>query len=834
MCGKPDWCARMGNGSRVKCERLAAPPPGWKLLAAKDGGGVFAADDAPPEATTGTWMPAKRPQAAAPLETGDAGENRPGGYGTAAELVKAAYGQRGPAAGRWTYRDAAEKPVGVVLRFEEAGGRKTYRQASRCPVDGLWRAEAMPKPRPLYRLPELLAANPSLPVDVLEGEKAADAGAEAGLVTVTAAGGSGAPVDATDWKALRGRCVRVLADHDDPGRKWAARVADHLGDVAADVRVVHLVDRWADLPPRGDLVDALEREADPGAVRAAVEALAAEAEPAGTPEPRPLPPPLLAVPPFDPAWLPEAFRLWCLDVADRMQCPLDYVAVAALVTFSGAVGARLCIRPKGDDTTWEEIPNLWGGVVGSPGTMKTPAMKEPKRMLERLEKRARKSNAEAEAAYELKVTTFKAKRAAAEAVLKKAAAGDDAEAMAEAERLLGEVEPPAAPTPRRYVVNDATPEKLHAIMEHNPAGVTLLRDELPGWLAGLEKKGREQERALCLEAWNGDGCLSLDRIRRGEVYVDRMCLSVCGAIQPEPMAALVAAVAAGGTRADGFLDRLQAMTWPDHPAEWRDVDRKPDRVAFARAEAAYERAATTDPARLGGRVDENAPADAIPHLRFCGDALERFRAWRHVLEARLPRERSPMMSGWLSKLRKLVPSLALLLHVADATEPAAVADPHRVTDDALRRALELAAYFEAHARRVLLSETREAVERAGRILERLEAGDLPERFSGRDVYAKGWSGIGRKAEPVTRALELLRDHGHLLEQEVPTTAKGGAPSVSYAWRRPRPLPEEKPRTKLTQPPAARGSVGSVSGSRTGGGGATPEPPTPGIGEGVEL
>ena len=146
-----------------------------------------------PEATSGTWKPAKRPQAAAPRETGGAGEKRPGGYETAAELVAAAFAKQGPAAGRWAYRDAAEKPVGLVLRFEEAGGRKTFRQASRCPVDGRWRAEAMPKPRPLYRLPEVLAADPSLPVDVVEGEKAADAGAEAGLVTVTAAGGSGAP-----------------------------------------------------------------------------------------------------------------------------------------------------------------------------------------------------------------------------------------------------------------------------------------------------------------------------------------------------------------------------------------------------------------------------------------------------------------------------------------------------------------------------------------------------------------------------------------------------------------------------------------------------------------
>lgn len=313
VCGKPDWCAWTPDRERLLCQRSAEAPAGWRLVKAKEGGGLFEPDDDLPEATTGTWKPSRRPKAAAPLVTGDAGKKRERGYGTAKDLVAAAYARMGTPAGRWTYRDAAGEPVGLVLRFNEADGGKTYRQASRCPDDGLWRAEAMPKPRPLFRLPELLAAKPAEVVHVLEGEKTAEAAAGLGLLATAAASGSGAPVQETDWGPLAGRRVVVLADHDDPGRKWAARVAEHLGEVAADVRVVHPVERWPDLPGGGDLVDVLEGGTKPEAVRAAVAELVTKS-PAPM-RPGPVLQPFSTIEPREVRWLwPQRIPLGRLTV----------------------------------------------------------------------------------------------------------------------------------------------------------------------------------------------------------------------------------------------------------------------------------------------------------------------------------------------------------------------------------------------------------------------------------------------------------------------------------------------------------------------------------------
>jgi putative DNA primase/helicase len=99
---------------------------------------------------------------------------------------------------------------------------------------------------------------------------------------------------------------------------------------------------------------------------------------------QPLPDPLPTVEPFKPKLLPEAFRPWIQDVAARMQCPMDFPAVSAMVGIASVVGQKIVIRPKKQDD-WRVVANLWGGVVGRPGVLKTQAIQEPLRPLWRLE-----------------------------------------------------------------------------------------------------------------------------------------------------------------------------------------------------------------------------------------------------------------------------------------------------------------------------------------------------------------------------------------------------------------------------------------------------------------
>ena len=57
------------------------------------------------------------------------------------------------------------------------------------------------------------------------------------------------------------------------------------------------------------------------------------------PDPQPLPR-LPVVMDFDPLLLPESLIGWVGDIAERVQCPVDFVAVGAMVALSAVVGRQ--------------------------------------------------------------------------------------------------------------------------------------------------------------------------------------------------------------------------------------------------------------------------------------------------------------------------------------------------------------------------------------------------------------------------------------------------------------------------------------------------------------
>src|SRR5439155_18351863 len=116
--------------------------------------------------------------------------------------------------------------------------------------------------RVLYRLPELVAADPSIPVYITEGEKDVEALVAFGLVATTNPQGAG------KWKQdynrhLRDRDAVLLPDNDDKGREHVEQVAANLRGIAASVRIVEL----PGLPEKGDVSDWLAA----GGTRAALE-----------------------------------------------------------------------------------------------------------------------------------------------------------------------------------------------------------------------------------------------------------------------------------------------------------------------------------------------------------------------------------------------------------------------------------------------------------------------------------------------------------------------------------------------------------------------------------
>ena len=151
----------------------------------------------------------------------------------------------------WAYRNAEGQTLAHVLRFDlppkKPGGKA---DKAILPLT-LWRTEEggvtwawknLPAPRVLYRLDLVASAKTDKVVLITEGEKAADAAAKLlpEMVATTPMNGANAPA-MTDWSVCAGRHCVIATDLDEPGEKFASKVAELLSDVgAASIRRLDL------------------------------------------------------------------------------------------------------------------------------------------------------------------------------------------------------------------------------------------------------------------------------------------------------------------------------------------------------------------------------------------------------------------------------------------------------------------------------------------------------------------------------------------------------------------------------------------------------------------
>lgn len=163
-----------------------------------------------------------------------------GHVGTAARIVSGPHrasggsDKPGPIIAEYVYRDADGSVRLRVTKHTPKTFRPWHVNATGGWVLGMGRIRPM-----IYRLPEVMAADPAVPVLMVEGEKDADALAALGFVATTNIGGAG------KWRpeyteALRGRHVVIIPDADDPGHRHAEQVAAAVFGNAASVKVIEL------------------------------------------------------------------------------------------------------------------------------------------------------------------------------------------------------------------------------------------------------------------------------------------------------------------------------------------------------------------------------------------------------------------------------------------------------------------------------------------------------------------------------------------------------------------------------------------------------------------
>jgi hypothetical protein len=371
-------------------------------------------------------------------------------------------------------------------------------------------------------------------------------------------------------------------------------------------------------------------------------------------QPNRRPPPKLPLDIFGDRW-----ARWIEDAAEAAVAPADYVVAPLLAAASALIGnARWAQAWQG----WKEPPHLWCAAVGDSGDGKSPGADQinlhilpiiERNMAIDFPDTRREKRAEIEAA-KARLESWKE---------------DVRDAVRNGTKPPAEPDPvPPEPMAPRLVLSDATIERVASMLAlAAPKGVLMTRDELAGWLLGMNAYN-EGARAFWLEAYGGRR-YTVDRQKSSEpIVIAHFAVSWYGGIQP----GRVAEIMQGAD--DGLLARF-LWFWPN-PFPF-DAPRRPPNIDWAIV--AFDRLRILDLAK-----GEYGPTPLTVPL---DDAALR----RLVRFGKLMQEQKEVTAGLMrsaiGKARGLVLRLSLVLeYLRWCGEDGYAAPPETIKEDAVSAA----------------------------------------------------------------------------------------------------------------------------------------------------
>lgn len=458
------------------------------------------------------------------------------------------------------------------------------------------------------------------------------------------------------------------------------------------------------------------------------------------------------VPAFPLKLLPDGWARWIADCAEAAGTAADYVALGVLAAIAAVCGAGVRVKVT---EAWSEPLVLWGAVVGSPSSGKSPALASVRSLVGAIEAGVREGDDERRADHAAKLE---------QARLADARWREACEAAHENGTPMPRRPPEAAfdrPfVPSQLVVSDATIEALADVVQGNPRGVILWRDELAAWLANLGRYANGgSDRAQWLEAWAAAGVTINRRSRGTPLCLPNFPVSVIGSIQPDRLAE--AFVGSDDGMAARFL-----YTWPGRP-KYRSLMKR----RIAREDDAL--AMLQHIAGLAGTPEQ-------PALLALDDAaLQAIDGFLERLDGGLDQAEG-LEESWLGKGRGTVARLAGLLALMKWSETGHQGPPRRIGEETVANAIALwSSYFRPHAATVFGQCGRTDRDRhARRAAKWIKACAVEE--VGREDIRREALGQAIDAGETDRVILRLEQGGVLRLSSVTQGAKGGRAARRWA------------------------------------------------------
>ena len=370
--------------------------------------------------------------------------------------------------------------------------------------------------------------------------------------------------------------------------------------------------------------------------------------------------------PFPSEYLPDVLRELVQEHASTLMCDQAYIALPALATVAAAVG----------NSVWVEMPNgktlppaIWAAAVGVSGAGKSSGYK----LVQEATKRRTSLWLEI---YKDGLEEHKAEVERHEQAVK----------AWRKDGCVGNM--PLEPLPhilQQCVSSDPTVEALVPLLQENPRGMLVAREELNALFAGMNqyKGGKGGDDSFFTESFDGSAHIN-HRAGRGTepVYIPRALLSITGTIQP----GILRDAFNQKNRASGLAPRFLVADPPKEMEVWST--RKADPVYMRRLHAL-----------LDDLYDLEPNGDEPHFVELDGEAGNLWESYFNELK-REAHTMSDDESPIVNKILNYTSRFALLFHIVHQVEKSQPPTAAHIDGKTLNQAIGLARWFMEESLRI--------------------------------------------------------------------------------------------------------------------------------------